>query len=123
MNSIHILKLGTLPFVIAAQCATYSVGEYLKLSAVGAGTLTSPNYPSKYTDRDHAVWLLEAPSGQAVRLDIAPVSGQGGEQGYVNITGCKDYLEVRSGINVWAYIIRFRGHHNCGFSEVEALGK
>lgn len=58
------------------------------------GVISSPGYPKEYTKLMNCIWFIEAPTGHGVSLYIDPVSGDGGDSGYINITTCNDYLEV-----------------------------
>ena len=53
-------------------------------------TLTPPGYPGSYYNLTHCIWLIEAPTGYAVQINVGEFrTHRGGD------SGCADYLEVR----------------------------
>lgn len=67
-------------------------GSYIDVTdSSQTGTLTSPNYPSQYGNRNKCVWLIRAPNDHNVQLVVTGVAGEADSGG-----GCADFLEVSS---------------------------
>ena len=58
-------------------------------SASATGSISSPNYPSNYDNFGHCIWLIEAPTGHAISLNISHLALEQSGDG-----SCLDYLQV-----------------------------
>ena len=68
--------------VHASQCGDYMCDT--------SGVISSPNYPSNYYNFGHCIWLIQAPSGHVVSLNISHLSLEQSGDG-----SCIDYVWVR----------------------------
>jgi hypothetical protein len=53
------------------------------------GSLQSPNYPNFYPDRKDCIWIISAPTGRQIKLNVTDFSLEGGSHCLY------DYLEIR----------------------------
>lgn len=53
-----------------------------------AGEITTPGYPANYSNNALCIWLIVAPLGHSIHLELFLQTGSS------NLTGCTDILEV-----------------------------
>ena len=89
-----------IPILVEAnQC-----GQYICLGSSSApGSISSPNYPSNYDNFGHCIWLIEAPTGHAISLNISHLALEKSGDG-----SCLDYLQVMIKVHKTSTVVTSR---------------